>query len=90
MQEVKNMAINALKEQNKLLNTAKWIPIKDISELPKDKILYVTVKGVIDGETFYEVTKLYWDMTEWNEPSRLVDNVVAYMIKPELPEPYKK
>ena len=66
----------------------RWIPIKDISELPKDKILYVTVKGVIDGETFYEVTELYWDMTEWSEPSRLVDNVIAYMVKPELPGPY--
>ena len=69
---------------------ANWIPIKDISELPKDKILYVTVKAIIDGETFYEVTELYWDMTEWSEPSRLVDNVVAYMIKPELPEPYRE
>lgn len=58
-----------------------WIPCSDPSEIPKDKMLWVT------HDNGYEryVEALFWDMTEWSDK---VSDVVAYMPYYE-PEPYK-
>jgi len=57
-----------------------WIPCTP-SELPKDKMLWVTH----DNGLCRYVDKVFYDMTEWSEP---VSDVVAYMLYEE-PEPYE-
>lgn len=59
-----------------------WIPCSDPSEIPKDKMLWVTHDN--GYERYVEV--LFWDMTEWSDK---VSDVVAYMPYYE-PEPYKE
>lgn len=58
-----------------------WIPCSDPSEIPKDKMLWVTHDN--GYERYVEV--LFWDMTEWSDK---VSDVVAYMPYYE-PQPYK-
>ncbi len=71
------------KQMSSSENLNKWIPVSNPSkELPKDRILWVTLGGDIG----LVVTKLYWDMTEWSED--IVDYVLAYMDYEE-PTPYK-
>lgn len=72
--EAYGMAIKALKAQE-------WIPCNPL-ELPKDKKLWVTH----DAFGYRYVTRLFWDMTGWNDN---VSDVVAYIPYVE-PEPYRE
>ena len=60
----------------------KWIPINSMDDLPKDRILWVSVD--IDGMGY--VTRLYYDMTEWSNDTA-ARYAVAYMDYKE-PKPY--
>ena len=70
-------ALEALKKQ--ILQ--EWIPCKPL-ELPKDKKLWVTHNAF----GYRYVTRIFWDMTGWNDN---VSDVVAYMPYVE-PEPYRE
>lgn len=65
-----------------------WIPIKDVSELPKNKMLWVTTtQDFEDIKDIRCVEKLHWDMTEWSS-NRVAKMAVAYMYMTDTPEPY--
>lgn len=58
-----------------------WIPCY-LSELPKNKMLWVTH----DNGEYRWVEEVCYDKTRW---SSNVSDVIAYMIHEEEPEPYK-
>lgn len=49
----------------------KWIPINSIEDIPKDRMLFVTLDNGY-------VETLYYDMTEWSD-NEYARHAVAYM-----------
>ena len=84
VQKVAESVTQQLKDDDRAI-IDRWIPVSDpLKELPRDRLLIVTVEPE-DVVPYRYVATLYYDMTEWSD-EYAAKYTIAYQ---NWPEPYK-